>query len=169
MKFQLLEVLASLRDSFSSPKNKFSDGVKMHGAMSATLIKANGDVETYQKDNLIMNVGFDLIADCIGKAASRPTVISHIAVGTGATAVAATQTALVTELARIAGTYAHTAGTKVFTIVATFAAGTGTGAITEAGVFNASSAGTMLDRVVFPVINKGADDTLTVTFTFTMS
>jgi hypothetical protein len=76
---------------------------------------------------------------------------------------------LVTELTRQAATYAHTAGTKVFTLTATFAAGIATGAITEAGVLNAPSAGTMLDRVVFAVINKGADDTLTATFQFTLS
>ena len=96
-------------------------------------------------------------------------MISHIAVGTGTTAPAAAQTALVTESARVAATYAHTAGTKVFTMVATFPAGTATAALTEAGIFNAASAGTMLDRVTFAVINKGAADTLTVTFTFTLS
>jgi hypothetical protein len=41
--------------------------------------------------------------------------------------------------------------------------------LTEAGVFNAASGGTMFDRVVFPVVNKGADDSLTAVFTFTMS
>jgi hypothetical protein len=92
-----------------------------------------------------------------------------IAVGTGTTAFAAAQTALVTELNRQSATYAHTNLTKVFSFSASYAAGVATGAITEAGVFNASSAGTMLDRVVFSVINKGADDSLTQTFTFTMS
>ena len=51
----------------------------------------------------------------------------------------------------------------------TFAAGAATAALTEAGVFNAASAGTMLDRVIFPVINKGAADTLQAVFTFTLS
>jgi hypothetical protein len=146
-----------------------NDALKMKGTMTAVLQKEDGSVETYVKDNIIVNVGFDLISDAIGKSASRPAVISHIAVGTGTTAEAATQTALVTELSRIAATYAHTAGTKVFTMTTTFGAGVGTGAITEAGVFNAASAGIMLDRVVFAVINKGAADTLQVTFTFTMS
>jgi hypothetical protein len=48
-------------------------------------------------------------------------------------------------------------------------AGDSTGALTEAGVFNAATGGIMLDRVVFPVVNKGADDSLTAVFTFTMS
>lgn len=145
------------------------DKVKMHGAMTATLIKGDGSVVTRHKDNIIVNVGFDFIANAIGASSSRPAVMSHIAVGTGTTAVAASQSALVSELARGAATYAHTTGTKVFTFNTTFAAGVATGAITEAGVFNAASGGIMLDRVMFAVINKAAADTLQVTFTFTMS
>ena len=116
-----------------------------------------------------MNVGFDFIADAIGKSASRPSVMGFIALGTGTTAAAASQSALVSELDRNAATYAHTTGTKAFSFTADFPAGDGTGAITEAGVFNAASGGIMLDRVVFPVVNKGADDSLTAVFTFTMS
>lgn len=138
------------------------------GTMFLELRKANGDIETRRKDNLIVNGGFDFICDAIGLPA-QPTEMNYIAVGTSSTAAAATQTALVTELARGAATYAHTAGTKVMTFTTTFAAGTATGAITEAGVLNASSSGIMLDRVVFAVINKGADDTLTATFQFTLS
>lgn len=145
------------------------DKMKMHGAMTATLIKGDGSVITRHKDNIIVNVGFDFIANAIGASSSRPAVMSHIAVGTGTTAAAASQSALVTELARNAATYAHTTGTKVFTFNTTFAAGVATGAITEAGVFNAASGGIMLDRVMFAVINKAAADTLQVTFTFTMS
>ena len=145
------------------------ESMKLHGAITLMLKKANGDVETVHKDNIIVDVGFDFIADAIGKAASRPGVMGYIALGTGTTAAAAGQTALVTELDRNAATYAHTAGTKTFTFTAEFAAGDATGAITEAGVFNASSSGIMLDRVVFPVVNKGADDSLTAVFTFTMS
>jgi hypothetical protein len=52
--------------------------------------------------------------------------------------------------------------------VTTYAAGTGTGAITEAGIFNASSSGTLLSHVVFSAINKGAADSLTITWTITV-
>lgn len=143
--------------------------LKLKGAMIATLKRSNGDVEVFRKDNLILNVGFDFIADAIGKASSRPSCMGYTAVGTGTTAVASSQTALVTELARKAATYSHTAGTKVFTFSTYFAAGEATGAITEAGICNASSGGTFLDRVTFAVINKGSDDELTVNFQFTLS
>ncbi len=143
--------------------------MQLHGAMTLFIYRANGDTETVYQDNLIVNVGFDFIADAIGKSASRPSVMGYIALGTGTTAAAATQSALVTEIDRNAATYAHTAGTKTFTFTADFLAGDATGAITEAGVFNAATAGIMFDRVVFPVVNKGADDSLTAVFTFTMS
>ena len=145
------------------------ESMQLHGAMTLIVSRANGDTETIYRDNLIVNVGFDFIADAIGKSASRPAVMGYIALGTGTTAAAATQSELVTELDRNAATYAHTSGTKTFTFTADFPAGDGTGAITEAGVFNAATAGIMLDRVVFPVVNKGADDSLTAVFTFTMS
>jgi hypothetical protein len=145
------------------------ESMQLHGAMTLIVSRVNGDTETIYRDNLIVNVGFDFIADAIGKAASRPAVMGYIALGTGTTAAASTQSALVTELDRNAATYAHTAGTKTFTFTADFPAGDGTGAITEAGVFNAATAGIMLDRVVFPVVNKGVDDSLTAVFTFTMS
>lgn len=145
------------------------EALKLKGTFIAALRKANGDVEVRRKDNLILNAGFDFVADAIGKASDRPGVMSHTAVGTGTTAAAATQTALVTELARKAATYAHTANTKVFTFVTTFGPGEATGAITEAGICNAASSGIFIDRVTFDVINKAADDTLQTTFQFTLS
>ncbi len=143
--------------------------MQLQGAMTLIVRRASGDIETVHKDNIIVNVGFDFIADAIGKSASRPSVMGFIALGTGTTAAAASQSALVSELDRNAATDAHTVGTKAFSFTAEFPPGDGTGAITEAGVFNAASGGIMLDRVVFPVVNKGADDSLTAVFTFTMS
>lgn len=128
-----------------------------------------GEVTVTRKDNMILNVGFDFICDAIGKSSSRPNVMSYTAVGTGSTAVAATQTGLVSELTRKAATYSHTAGTKVFTLTTNFPAGTATGAITEAGICNAASDGVFIDRVTFAVINKAADDELTTNFQFTLS
>lgn len=145
-----------------------SDSLKIDGAIRAELYKADGTVSVTEKHNLIVNVGYDFIANAIGLASSRPGVMNTICVGTGTTAVAATHTALVKQLAYKAASYAHSASTKVFTFTTTFNAGEATGAITEAGVFNGNG-GIMFDRVVFAVINKGAADILKITFTFTMS
>ena len=143
--------------------------MKLDGVLTLTLNKANGEVITFSKHNMIVNVGYDFICDAMCKGSGRPGVMAYIGLGSGTTAAAATQTALVSEIARNIATYAHVAGTKTFTVSATFAAGQATGAITEAGVFNANTGGTMLDRVTFSVINKGAEDTLTAKFTFTLS
>lgn len=143
--------------------------LKLKGSLTATIQHADGSVEVRRKDNLILNVGFDFIANAIGASADRPSVMSHTAVGTGTTPVAPEQTALATELHRLPATYSHVANTKVFNFTTTFAAGVATGAITEAGICNASSEGIFLDRVVFDVINKAADDILTTNFQFTLS
>lgn len=146
-----------------------ADPITLKGSMELVMKRGDGSVDVVRKDNIIVDTGFDLIADALANGSSRPGVLSHIGVGTGSTASAATDTALEAELTRLAATYNHTAGTKTFTMSADFAAGVATGAIVEAGVFNAASLGTMFDRVTFAVINKGSDDSMTVTFTFTMS
>jgi len=48
-------------------------------------------------------------------------------------------------------------------------AGDVTGAITEAGIFNASSSGTMLCRVVFSALNLTSTDSISVDWTITLS
>ena len=140
----------------------------LKGRAIITLTRPDGTRETRQKDNLITNAGFDFLCNAIASP-TRPSAMSHTAVGTGTSAPAASQTALTKELTRKAATYAHTNGTKELTLTTTFGAGEATGAITEAGIVNASSGGTLLDRVTFAVINKGAQDELTTKFVFTLS
>ena len=152
-----------------STKEDKGEKLRLHGSFTGVLRHPDGSVECRHKDNLILDVGFDFIADAIGNGASRPAVMAYTAVGEGTTEAAASQTGLVSELARKAATYAHTTGTKTFTFTTTFAAGEATGAITEAGICNASSSGIFLDRVTFAVINKGADDTYESHFQFTLS
>lgn len=143
--------------------------MKIAGTMFLRLEKANGEVIERVKDNLVTSVGFDFVADCLANGASRPAVLSHIAVGTDNTATASNMTALVAELAREAATYAHSAGSQQFTMQANFPAGVATGTLREAGVFNDAGAGIMLDRVTFGDITKEASDSLLMTFLFQMN
>jgi hypothetical protein len=76
--------------------------------------------------------------------------------------------ALGTELDRNALTSKTRSG-AVVTMVGDWAAGDGTGAITEAGTFDASSSGNMWMSTTFSVVNKGASDTLQITWTLTFS
>lgn len=145
----------------------FQEELKMTGALKIEVFNPDGSIkETRDIKNLVVTTGKGFIASrMVGTAAA---VISHMAVGTGATAAAAGDTALGAESARVAIT-SGTASGAVATYVATFPAGTGTAALTEAGLLNAASAGTLLCRTVFSVINKGANDAMTVTWTVTVS
>jgi hypothetical protein len=96
------------------------------------------------------------------------TVMTHMAVGTGTTAAAAGDTALGTQLDRNTLT-STTVTNNTIEYACTWAAGDGTGAITEAGIFDASTGGDMLARTVFSVVNKGAADSMTITWTITVS
>ena len=148
------------------------DSLKTKGVVQIKLLDANGNVkEQHEFSNLVVNTGLAYIASRMKD--STATAMSHMAVGTGSTAATATDTVLGTQLARAAldsTTLVNTTATNdAVQYVATFAAGTGTGAITEAGIFNDATAGTMLCRTVFAVINKGALDTLVITWKVTVA
>ena len=115
--------------------------------------------------NLVVTVGKNWIASRMQGTASN--VMGYMAVGTDSTAPAVGNTTLGAEVARVAVTSA-TASTNTVTYVATFGAGVGTGALTEAGLFNAASVGTMLSRTTYSVINKGSGDEMTVTWVITV-
>ncbi len=146
--------------------------IKVHGAMTGVLEKANGEVITIKEDNIILNEGYDFICDALANSASRPAVMDHISIGTDTAEAMETQGGVLAMLGCNPATYAHTPGTKSFTLTTVFEAGEGIGAITEAGVCNAvggTDAEVFLDRLTFAVINKESDDTFTVTFTFTFA
>ena len=123
-------------------------------------------VETREVKNLVVDDGLEFIASRMKDATA--TAMSHMAIGTGSTAAAAGNTALGSEAARQALT-STTVTSNAVAYVASFAAGTGTGAVTEAGILNAGSGGTLLCRTVFSVVNKGASDSMTITWTVTIS
>lgn len=141
------------------------DEMTITGRVELVLTKGDGSVEREEINNLVVTTGKAHIAARLGS--SPPTGMSHIAIGTGATAPAAGDTTLQTELDRNAASSAPSANTIVFS--ATWNPGDGTGAITEAGIFNNSSGGTMLSRVTFPVKNKDAADTFSINWTITIN
>ena len=138
-----------------------NDGLKLTGKLSIAI----NDKVVQEVPNLVVTAGKNYVADRIK---NNSTVMSHMAIGTGTAAAAAGNTALGSESARTALTSSTVTDNEIV-YVDTFAAGTGTGAITEAGIFNASSGGTMLCRTVFDVVNKGASDAMTITWTVTVS
>lgn len=117
--------------------------------------------------NLVTTVGKGGIADQLlaSPSISKPT---HMAIGTGTSGPAAGDTALGTELDRNALT-TKTRSTNVVTMVGDWAAGDGTGAITEAGILDAGASGNLYVRAVFAAVNKAAGDTLRITWAVTVS
>jgi hypothetical protein len=149
--------------------------LQLHGRLDVMLYDEFGNLKDERHfDNLIVDAGFEGVAYMIaphdGTAVSDPW--NYVAVGTGTTAPAAGDTALGgTELARLQdATAAYTdTPSKQLQLQVSFGPGVGTGNVAESGLFNDSSGGSMLARQTFTPIAKGASDTLTVTWTITLS
>ena len=127
-------------------------------------------------EKLITDAGVAYLASCFDNTA-EPENFKYHGYGTGTTAEAAGDTALVTELTteyavnstRPTGTNNHSSNT--FSSVATLSPDSGgTLAITEHGLFSASSAGTLWDRSKFAAVNLvAASDSLETTYTGTLT
>jgi hypothetical protein len=144
------------------------ENLKAKGEVSIVLNREDGSVENIDINNLVVSTGLNFIVSRMKDTSLA--AMSHMELGTGTTAAANADTTLQTA---ISGSRQALGSTSVsgnqITYVASFPAGTGTGAVTEAGIFNASSAGVMACRTVFPVVNKQAGDSMTVTWTVTVS
>ncbi len=143
------------------------DTIEMKGNLTVTVFDEQGNVKDQRAiKNLVVSAGKTFIASRM--VGTSQAIMSHMAIGTGTTTPAVAQTTLTTEAGRV--TLASSSfSSNAVTYTATFPAGTGTGAITEAGIFNAASAGTLLCRTTFPVVNKAAGDSIAVTWVVTVS
>lgn len=120
--------------------------------------------------NLITNAGFALVAGRINGSGS-PAAATYIGVGTGTTAANVADTTLETEITDSGLERASASVSLVTTtvtndtaqMVVTFTV-TGTKAVTESGVLNAASTGTLLCRQVFSAINVVSGDSLQITW-----
>lgn len=148
-----------------------NDNLKLSGEVKLVLRDKHGNVkDTREVKNLVVNTGLAFIISRM--AGTAKSVMSHMALGSSNTAAAAGQTDLQSMLgsreALDSTTITGTNNEKI-QYVATFEAGDATGAVVEAGIFNASVGGDMLCRTVFSVVNKAADDTLAITWTITLA
>lgn len=140
--------------------------LKAKGQVKLELTRANGSVETIDIKNLVVTTGLNYIVSRMKD--TTQTAMSHMAIGSGSTAAAVGDTALGTELGRVALT-STTVSANTIQYVASFPAGTGTGTVYEAGILNAGSGGTLLCRTVFGIVTKDAGDSLAITWTITVS
>jgi hypothetical protein len=150
------------------PSEKF----KVTGKLTIDLFDETGALKSSNTvDNLVVTAGLGFITGRM--ISTSPTVMSHMAVGTSSTTPVRADTALGAEVGRVALTSA-TQGTVTYTndsviYVGTFGAGVGTGALTEAGILNNSSGGTLLCHTTFAVVNKASTDTMAITWTVTVN
>jgi hypothetical protein len=144
------------------------DKLKLRGDVSILLKSADGSVrDSREIKNLVVNDGLNFIVSRMKDTTQG--AMSHMAVGSSTTAAAAGQTDLVSILGSREALDSTAVSTNTVTYVASFEAGEGTGAVTEAGIFNASTSGDMLCRTVFDVVNKQATDSMSITWTITLT
>lgn len=146
------------------------DDLGMNGRLKIELKGPDGKIkETKEVTNTVTNDGKEWVAQRMGKAtADLPSLMTHMAIGTDTTAASPTQTNMTGEQSRqqLTSTTVDSDSNEVV-YVASFGTNqpSTAAAITEAGIFNASSNGVMLCRTDFNEINKGTGDTLTITWT----
>ena len=145
------------------------DNLEITGALQISL---NNEV-VHQCDNLVVTAGKEWVANRFkddGGGFTQLGEMTHMAVGSGSAAAAVGNTALGAELNRIALTTAGgTVSGATVQYDATWTSSSPAYAIEEAGIFTASTGGTMLARTVFAIINKGTDDTVSISWTITVS
>jgi len=150
---------------------QYRDSLQLEGTVGLVLVDAQGNIKDERYfSNLVVTEGKNWIAKRFALATPSVNPMSHMGLGTGSTQPTdVTRTTLVTELGtrKSVTTDDTTPGQVKYS--ATFIAGEATGALTEAGVFNALTAGTMLCRTVFSTVNKAAADLLTINWTITIS
>lgn len=143
---------------------KLESAISYTGNLHIVLRGPDGRIKDERRiKNLVVDAGKQFMAR--RGISATDAAMSHMAVGTGTAAAAASDTALATELTRVTLTSSVT--DRTIQHVASYPAGTATGALTEAGIFNAAAAGTMLARTVFAVLNKAADDSMSITWNVT--
>lgn len=146
----------------------FTENLKLKGRVGIVVKDKDGKVkETREENNLVVDTGLDYIASRMKDATA--TAMSHMGLGTGTTAAAAGDTDLETLAGSREALDSTTVTDNTINYVCNFEAGDVTGAITECGVFNASSGGTMLCRVVFSALNLTSTDSISVDWTITLS
>lgn len=146
-----------------------NENVKPTGLVTVVQKNAAGQIiKEFKVPNLVVTSGKNYIAAKIAATTNSPAAMTHMAIGTGTSTPGASDTALGTQTGRVSLS-GSVVSTNTITYTATFPAGTGDGAITEAGVFNAASGGTMLCRTTFPVVNKASGDTIAITWVVTVS
>lgn len=145
------------------------NSITASGVVEVVLRDADGHiVQQFRTHNLVVQTGLEYVAGLLGFTGS-PDQISHIGVGTSSVGPSGEQTDLVSPLGDRAEWVNRSTSSASFSLTADFLAGESTGAITECGLFNSFTAGAMICRTVFDVVNKSATNSLSITWTISIT
>lgn len=157
---------------------RFFDLSNFYGSLSIAVIRKDGRILDYGLASLrvVTDTGVGFIVDAFQNLTELENMKFH-GIGTGTTAEAASQTALVTELTtaynpdntRATGSTTENAA-NIYRTVGTNTVDA-TAAITEHGIFTqaATGGGVMLDRSLFSAVNLASGDSLQSTYDFTIT
>lgn len=144
--------------------------VNVRSSLSAQVVRADGTTEDLGvlSRRVVTTAGVNWLATAFTNTVEPETLNFHDC-GTGTTAEAVGQTGLITPFggARVAGTQSTPGSVNIYRTVATISF-TGTFAITEHGIFTASTSGTLFDRSVFSAINVANGDSVQFTYELTL-
>lgn len=146
-------------------------GLGFKAQLSARYISGNQTTDLGIISTRMVTDAFgELLVDELQGTGSNFSLFKYHDTGTGTTAESVADTTLETPTgdARVAGTQTEGASTKTYRSVATMNY-TASLSITEHGIFNAASAGTLMDRSVFSVISVSSGDSIEFTYELTIT
>jgi hypothetical protein len=161
---------------FGTGTNMATDNFPVHGYVTVSVLRDGQEIYHHEDHNLITTAGQDFIRQQIGETSSGnigTNGANYIALSSNTATPAASDTTLTGEittggLARAQGTYAEVS-TDQFTITKTFTASATHTSVQKAGLFTASSSGTMMAENTFTSVSLASGDQLTITWTITLS
>lgn len=137
------------------------DSIKLKTEVNIELIRNNETIDKRKVKNLVSNVGLNMIADRI--VGGTTPIVNKITIGNSNTAELRTDTALGSHLAELVAIISRQ--NNVITYEANFTQNAAY-EVKEAGLLNASNV--LYARTTFPVVNKGVNDTLKITWKWTI-
>ena len=154
---------------------KIQNKAGIKGWFTLKHIREGKVIEERTINNTVVNAGKAQVAGLLLTDVGG-TAFDYIAIGTGTTGATATDTSLESEISTGGGERTAGTGTRTTTtvandtaqLVATFTF-TSSFAVTESGVLNAASSGTMLSRQTFGAINVVSGDSIEVTWKIQVS
>lgn len=150
---------------------KLKEPVKLKGKFYIAVLDKEGEVkESQEVSNTIMNAGIAEITALMLTDQSG-TAFDYLAIGTGSGAPNATETALLGEKYRSAGTGSQETDsvTDDTAQLTTSVAITSSISVREVGIFNSSSSGTMLARTTFSAVSVSDADTVKLGYSVILS